>query len=181
MGTSKTPAELSGKLAKMAQGLGRLPVEVEAQHARTAEQVVGAAVNAMSRDGRLSGVGRRGAPVGVKAVPTGRGSVLVVPKGPVWLVENDTAAHIIGAGRGREMAGRGRTEVTGTGRFYKLDAESTPLNFSGNPDDWITGPVPHPGTTGKGQWAAARDSKVIPATRGDTEKAMVDTMMAVFG
>jgi hypothetical protein len=59
-------------------------------------------------DGRLSGVGRRGAKVG--AGFDVKGSVdptaLIKPKGPLWLVENDTGAHRIPRSRSRRARRR---------------------------------------------------------------------------
>ena len=149
MGTSRTTAEFSAKLAKMTNGVAKLPAATERPNADTAERVMGAAVSSMAGgDNRLSGAG----PVGVKAATTGLGRVNVDPVGPVHLVENPTAAHEIGAG-GRRLRIGGR---------------------------WVTGPVFHRGTRGKGQWRRARD-ETAKRVSTDTANAMHTTTTEVFG
>lgn len=152
MGTSSTAAEFAGKLAKMTDGVARLPQETAKKNAATAEKVLGAAVNSMSGDGRLSRAnGGRGAAVGVSTTILG-GRVNVSPKGPVGLVENPTVPHTIG----------------GTGSRLRLGTR------------WVTGPVQHPGTRGKGQWARAREGLVDPV-RNDIANAMTTTAQQAFG
>ena len=151
MGTSKTTAELSGKLAKMATATARIPTKTERPNADTAERVMGGAVRRMAPRGRLSGAG---ASVGATGVPRGNGRVEVVPAGPVWLVENNTARHAIGA-------------------------EGEVLRIGGA---FVTGPVPHPGTVGKGEWARARDGSELPrAVVTTTGNEMATTLGEVFG
>jgi hypothetical protein len=91
-------------------------------------------------------------PVGVSANPTGGGRVNVNPTGPVHLVENPTAAHSIGADGARLRLG----------------------------SRWVTGPVWHRGTRGKGRWARAKSELVAPV-RDDTAKAMHATTQGIFG
>ena len=149
MGTSTSAAQLTAKLARMTDKVARLPVDTERPNARTAERVMGAAVSSMAGgDNRLSGAG----PVGVSTLTTGTGRVMVDPRGPVYLVENPTSAHTIGAG-------------------------GTRLHLGGR---WVTGPVFHRGTRGKGQWARAKGELVAPI-RDDTARAMNATAQEVFG
>ncbi len=149
MGTSRTPAEFSQKLARMTDGVAKLPRELERPNATTAERVIGQAVSNMSGgDNRLSRAGG----VGVNATPTGTGKVNVDPRGPVHLVENPTKRHSIGTA-------------------------GAPLRVGGR---WVTGPVPHPGTKGKGQWKRARSQLPNPV-RADTAKAMHTTALGAFG
>ena len=154
MGTSKSAAEFSGKLAKMTDGVARLPADTARKNAATANTVMGEAVNRMSGgDGRLSRAGRgRGAGVGVSTSVDG-GRVNVDPRGPVHLVENPTSAHTIGEGGAR-------------------------LHLGGR---WVTGPVHHRGTRGKGEWARARDGAVRDRVSADTATAMHATTKGAFG
>ena len=91
-------------------------------------------------------------PVGVNTTVVG-GAVLVSPRGPVHLVENPIGPHEIGADGARLRLG----------------------------NRWVTGPVRHRGTRGKGQWSRARDG-VLPAQVADnTAKAMHTTTTRTFG
>jgi hypothetical protein len=149
VGTSKSTAEFSGKLGRMASDLARLETTTAHQNAQTAEEVIGRAVSSMSGgDDRLSGAG----PVGVSTAVIG-GQVAVSPRGPVVLVENPTVPHVIGAGGTRLRIG----------------------------SRWVTGPVFHRGTRGKGEWARARDNQLPRRVSDDTAKAMTDTARRVFG
>lgn len=182
MGISKTTAEFSGKLAKMATSAAKIPADTARHHIKTAERVMGSAVTNMAPSGRLSRVrSGKGATVGAKAFHKGGGIVGVAPRGPVWLVENPTEPHLIGAGRGRTTTRGGRSFVQGLSKSYNLDA-GEPLNIPTGTDSWATGPVIHPGTRGKGQWARARDGAELPREIvADTSRAMNDAMREVFG
>lgn len=105
---------------------------------------------------RLSGVGKRGANVGVRFDVKGRKNPtgLVYMTGPAQLVERDTKAHgILGRGVGRA---KGRSRAAR--RAAKQELYDT--LFGGQSagrmrigDAWRTGPFQHPGTQGKHPFA----------------------------
>jgi len=133
----------------MSDAVAKLPADLEGSNARTTEGVIGAAVSSMSGgDNRLS----RAGPVGVKVGRTGSGRLNVDPRGPVHLVENPTAPHVIGS-------------------------SSTRLRIGSS---WITGPAFHRGTKGKGEWVKARGELVEPV-RAETAKAMHTAAQGAFG
>jgi hypothetical protein len=179
VGTSATSAEFVGKIRRASRNLGQLPLECARQNQRTAEGALGAAVTQMSGDGVLSRVGRRGAPVGVTARVVGPGRVAVIPKGPVWLVENGTASHLIGAGRGRDRAVRGRAKVKGLGRFYDLGGEGRPMWIG--PGEFRMGPFIHPGTSGKGRWRQTRDGPLWGVVKKSATVGALRAVGSVFG
>lgn len=180
MGTSTTTAQFVGKIRHAGANLAKVPVEGAKSNARIAEAALGAAVTAMSGDGVLSRVGRNGARVGVRTRLIGPGRVAVVPKGPVWLVENPTSAHVIGAGRSSLSAGRGGTKIAGLGgRHYNLGGNRTPMHVGG--DQWRLGPFIHPGKGGKRQWAATRDGPLSAAVGRSTTVAALRAVGSVFG
>lgn len=79
---------------------------------------------------RLSGVGRKGAKIGVRYDVRGAANptALVRATGPFHLIERDTKPHTIPKRRGK----------------------SNRLRLG---DRWVTGPIQHPGTRGKHPWA----------------------------
>lgn len=77
---------------------------------------------------RLSGVGKKGANVSVVAFPRGD-TVVVKMNGPAHLIERDTKAHQIPKTRKRSRRGRPNALRIG--------------------NQWVTGPISHPGTEGK--------------------------------
>ena len=103
---------------------------------------------------KMSGVGKNGATVGVVLVPAGKDTVVKMT-GPAQLIENDTKAHtILGRNVGRLGKGKGSRSASAK-RAAKQELYNAlfggqgggRLNLGG--DQWVTGPIPHPGTKGK--------------------------------
>lgn len=84
-------------------------VETEMRKAVTlAGQVLGqSARRKLPQSGQLRNVGRGGAPIGVKVLPTvghRRPTSLITATGPLWLLDNRTKAHTIRARSSRTLA-----------------------------------------------------------------------------
>jgi len=130
MGVSRSPAELSRKIGRLAVEYQSLPttlVKESSQIVKTA--IVGLLVPATGGDSRLSGVGKKGARVGVGYTIIGTGvdaRSRVYATGPFQLVERDTKA---GPRPHKRRRGRGKNRFIGPIR-------------SGY----------HPGTQGKHPW-----------------------------
>jgi hypothetical protein len=115
----------------MATSLGRLEnttVRIAALAVKTS--VLGQLQVAGVKDGKLRGVGKRGAKVGVSFTVTGH-TAIVKATGPFPLIESDTKAHRIP----RERGARGR-------RRYAVI-----------PGVGVRAFANHPGTKGKHPWA----------------------------
>ena len=139
----------------------RFPANVKTSEVRAvgaASLVVKTAVLAnLHGTTRLSGVGRNGAKVGVRYDVRGAANPtsLVRATGPFHLIERDTKAHDIPNRRGKS-------------RVLRI----------GN--DWVTGPIRHPGTTGKHPWAkGVRQS--IPVTRQVFRREFNRSLRSTFG
>lgn len=152
-----------GGFASRARGLAAQLGGAGARGITTAVLAAGkdAALEALRADlpsQRLSHLGRRGLKLNVGYDLTGpaSGQVKLRPRG-AWLLLSDGAKrHPIGMRR-----------RTRSGRLVKRKGSGPPLlNFTGNDDDWITGPVWHPGTAGKGTLATTitRLQEVVPRT-----------------
>lgn len=118
------------KTNRMVGELGRLEnttVKIAALAVKSSvlQQLQAAGVN----DGRLSGVGKRGAKVGVSYTVTGH-TAIVKATGPFPLIESDTKAHRIPRERGRRARKR-YAVIPGVGVRAYAD---------------------HPGTKGKHPW-----------------------------
>lgn len=95
MGTS-TPAQAAAKLRRFANDLDKYAGEGVNRAALEYTTAVRRAYRLRTGDGRLSGVGVRGARVGARydRLP-GRETALVRATGPAHLIEGDTKAHVI--------------------------------------------------------------------------------------
>jgi len=90
-----SPLVAAGKFGLLAKGLAGLEKEVLLQGGLIVKRSVQAQlVAAGAGSGRLRGVGKKGAKVGVRVDPLGR-AVLVRATGPVHLLESKTRAHRI--------------------------------------------------------------------------------------
>lgn len=136
-------------------GITRMAAELPAELQRAQRRgVSGAAlhvtqgirgeIKAVTGDGRLSGVGRRGAKVGARYDVKGtlNPTALITATGPLHLIERGTSPHVI---RPRRRRGRGKRRVLAMadGRFAAT--------------------ARHPGTSGKAPFARG-----VTRTRGDT-------------
>lgn len=106
--------------------------------------------HAVGSDLRMSGVGSKGARLGVRydvGGYYGNVTALVTATGPMHLVERDTKPHQIPRGqssrRTRTSSGRLSNKRVTTGRAR---SQTTRMNMGGT---WRTGPFLHPGTRGK--------------------------------
>ena len=98
MGTS-TPAQAAAKLRKFAGDLesGRLTGEGVNRAALEYTTAVRKAYRQRTGDGKMSGVGLRGAKVGARFdKPAGRDNAVVRATGPAHLLESNTKPHRIG-------------------------------------------------------------------------------------
>ena len=128
MGVSRSPQELAAKLNRYAVEVGRANrtgVEAAALAVkRTTEPLVR---NATGGDMRLSGVGKRGAKIGVRYTVRGTEDATAIVKatGPAQLIERDQPPHLVaskyaprslakGFGRGRAGARRGLADRVGS-------------------------------------------------------------------
>lgn len=133
-----------------------VPNEIVVQAATIYAGVIRDSIYAVTRGGRLSGVGKNGARVGVRTVFNGSRSAIVQATGPLQLIERDTSAHAIprvtSSRRLRTAAGRLSHKRESTGRAL---SGRTILVINGSV---ITGPVQHPGTTGKHPFERGADA-----------------------
>lgn len=121
--------------------------------------------HAVGADGRLSGVGKRGAKLGVgyDIKGTNNPTALLQARGPWQLVERDVQPHIVGAkslgtrASIRKRAGGGRGAFAG----LKPRAGAKALAFGG----LYRATARHPGTRGKQPWQRGIDAGYDPALR----------------
>lgn len=125
-------------------------VDVVAASARAYTNAIRSEISGVTTGGRLRGVGKRGARVGVKYDVQSSGerpTAFVQATGPLQLIERDTAEHqiprVAGSRRLRTAAGRLSHKREGTGR--NLNGAKV-LKIQG---EYRTGPITHPGTKGK--------------------------------
>lgn len=170
MGTSRSVEQMAGKCFESAAKLKKGRVDAIRQGAAVAKVVIEASVMIGAPSLRLSHVGwskkkktHAGARLGVRTKVTAgtTPSALLESKGPIWLIEADTAGHLIGAGRGQ----RKRNAVANYAKAGFLYAPG-----AAHP---VRGPVYHPGTKGKHLYEAG-----IAAAHGPVTKT-VRTRMAL--
>lgn len=159
MGTSSSAAEFAGKINRFAGEVSKLPRDTAYSNARIGKATLGAAVQTMAPGGRLSGVGRRGARVGVGYNVYGDGVVQVSARGPVWLVENPTSAHDVAP---KKRRGKGALYGPGYDHPYR-------------------GTVHVSGTRGKHAWEHARDQVLPPLLKANISRQMHQTALKAFG
>lgn len=140
-----TPAQFAAKTARMGgelRTLERRAVQIAALAVKTSvtSQMVAAGV----QNGRLRGVGKKGAKIGVRFDLAGD-KALVRATGPFQLIERDTKAHRIPKVRGARAKKKRVVVIPGVG---------------------VRAWASHPGTQGKHPWA-----KGVVAARPVAEKA----------
>jgi hypothetical protein len=130
VGSSRSPAELAGKLGRLGDELREVPKAATGAAALHVKKNVQALAPA-----RLSGVGKRGVKIGVKYTIVGVGDSVkarVHAFGPFQLIERDTRAHVV------PRAGKKRRKR---------------LRVAVVPGYGPRTGIRHPGTKGKHQWA----------------------------
>ena len=136
MATSVSRA-VSGRMAKLTSEFGRASRTAVERGAFEAKKVIGQEIRQATGDGRMSGVGAKGARVGVRYDIKGTENPTALGRatGPLHLVENPVKPHEITPKRRRRGAGK-KAVVTPYGPKAK---------------------VQHPGTkTGKKPWAKGK-------------------------
>ena len=124
-----------------------LRTQMVVETAKIYQTTIRGSINAVTNGGRLRNVGRNGARVGVRRTLLSNDAALIQATGPLQLIERDTQAHDIPRTRGsrrlRTAAGRLSQKRESTGSV--LSGRKI-LRINGS---FVTGPVHHPGTTGK--------------------------------
>lgn len=156
MGVSRSPAELQRKLERLAGDLADLDLAVVKEASQlTKESVLKYAPS------RMSGVGKKGAKIGVRYNVGNFGGVAqsrVFATGPFHLIERNTRAHRIPKDRGK----RGR-------RRYAVI-----------PSVGVRAWAMHPGTKGKHPWEKGVNA-AEPRVRALLEKKTALAIRRVFG
>lgn len=138
MGFSSSPAVLAGKLDRYAAGMDAAANTATGKAALAVKTAALAELSAVGVHGaRLRNVGRKGRKLGVRYTIKGgpTPTAIVSATGPWPLVEENVPAHLIPRGTRRR------------------DRKKRPHLFFN--EHWWTGPVRHPGTTGKHPWGKA--------------------------
>lgn len=121
--------------------------EMVKETSRIYTAIIRSSIYSVTNGGRLRGVGKNGARVGVRVTQQRSDTALVQATGPLHLIERDTSAHLIprttGVRRRRTAAGRLSHKRESTGRVLS-GRKLLVINGS-----VVTGPVLHPGTKGK--------------------------------
>jgi hypothetical protein len=129
VGVSRSPAELRRKLDRLGDEFADIPLSA----VREGSQIIKTAVTRRA-PARLSGVGKRGAKIGVRYNVGnfgGEAKSLIHATGPFHLIERDTKAHRIPKERGRRARKR-YAVIPGVG---------------------VRAWAKHPGTKGQHPWA----------------------------
>jgi len=136
MGTSRSPAELASKLIRAGEAVPAAARAGVSQAAFLVKKSVQAELQAAGvNGGRLRGVGKKGAKVGVSYTVAGteHPTALIRATGPMHLIESDTKAHEIKAKKAHAI------NIGGVGPRASAH---------------------HPGTRGKHPWAKGVDHAI---------------------
>jgi hypothetical protein len=159
VGASRSFGELAAKLDKAASKAanGDRVLQQAALHVKKSVQ---AELRRVAPSGRLSGVGKSGARVGVRydELKNGR-TVLVRMTGPAHLIERDTKAHVIRPKRRRKPKPGKRTAIKIGGSYWRT--------------------VQHPGTRGQHPWEKGLKRAGQPVRR-DFAKGLSTLLGEVF-
>lgn len=141
MGTSRNPAEFAAKLARLPDAVKRAEKAGVRAAALAATTIIRQNVNAVVPGGKLRGVGKAGAKVGVgfDVKGTNNPTALVSARGPLQLVESPTKPHV---------------EPKPGGKRRKA------LRLA---DGQVRARVQHPGTKGQKPFAKGRERAIVPA------------------
>ena len=119
MGTSTSSAQLVGKIRRFGTEFESLNAASVAAAAQAVKDVTEPKVRrATGGDGRLSGVGRNGARIGVRYDVKGtvNATALVKATGPAHLVESDTKPHVVASRYGPKRTRRARSSMVAAGK-----------------------------------------------------------------
>lgn len=140
MHTSSSPAEFTARILKTARNVEQVPRAGAHGAALVMKESIGAEINSVAPGGRMSGVGKKGARVGVRYTDgtnsAGRATVILNATGPLHLLERNTTGH--------EIFPRGFVAKTARGRSTGTQA------LASKGGSW--GPFAHawhPGTHGQ--------------------------------
>lgn len=163
-------AEFAVKSHRMAGEVRRLEittVTIAALAVKTS--VLGQLQVAGVQGGRLRGVGKKGAKVGVSSTVAGR-NALVKATGPLHLLERDTRPHRLG--RGTRSATSGLPLVNASGQDIQRKVVTIPgVGFRAFAD--------HPGTKGKHPWRKGVVA-ALPAAAKANQVALKQAMSRAF-
>lgn len=169
---SSTPQQFAAKMHDLARrGLPDVEREAVGRSALYAKTVIGAVIRqAAGGDSKLSGVGKKGAKVGVRyGVSEGaHPEAWVAASGPLHLLERDTKPREIPRTKVRRLSSGARAVST--------KSQRRPIKIG---DRWVTGPVKHPGT--KGTEPFAKGVKLIePKIPAIYKRELSKAMAKVF-
>lgn len=184
MGTSRTAGELAFKIGRAADQLERAQRTMTERAALVMTTAIRSELTADTGDGRMSGVGRRGARVsaGFDVFGSRNPVAMIRPRGPAHLISNATSSRYVTSRHGRgSRAGRARA-LGGTASRGARRNRAGELVAAGVASSLGVGPaapgrvrggrranlnVPgigwrrytrHPGTRGKGSWQRGRQN-----------------------
>lgn len=153
-----TPLAAAHKFERLAKDIGTLQKRTLNEMAITVKRNVTAAMAAAGAGtGKLRGVGRKGARIGVRYDQTAGGAVLVRATGPFHLLESDTKAHRIPLQRGARARKR-VVVIPGVG---------------------VRSFVNHPGSKGKHPWAKGVEVSRLEAGK-ISQRILTETVTQVF-
>lgn len=153
MGTSKDVAALSAKCAAAAKAIEKARKEAVKKAAQSLRADVEQSRNkAVGGDGRMSGVGKKGAKLGVQLKAVGPVDQRLKASGPWPLIENNTPAHAIKPKK--------RKAIVIGGGIVRANAK-------------------HPGTKGKQPWRKGIDAGRPEAVK-ILRKQTTDAAFGVF-
>lgn len=187
MGTSKNGAQLVGKIDQFATMVPKANRKATLEAADLVKRAtLGKMRVASGGDLKLSGVGKKGAKIGVRYDIQGEISANAVVRatGPVQLVENRTHAHVIGPKgvKGGKRLKKGTRNRTGMSQRQRAIDEGTAiygksqvLAFNGIVRRYAY----HPGTAGQHPWAKGV-KEATPKTPAVFERAYHDALLKSF-
>lgn len=157
--TADTPAQFAAKTARMTTGLKQVERRLALSAATTVKVSVTAAMAAAGvKNGRLRGVGKKGARVGVRYQPLGEARYLVKATGPFQLIESNTKPHRVP-----------RQPKTGRAKKRVVVIPGVGVRAYAN----------HPGTKGKHPWAKGV-AAAVPAQRKTQALFLAETLRNAY-
>lgn len=165
MGTSRDVGEFVHKIDNMAKATGQANREIVSRGALLMKEIVlsEAAARGVNPAGKIAGA-KWGVRYDVKGYENA--SALVRVLGPLHLVDRDTKPHKIYR-KGQRAKGRGSGRINKQAMYNELFGGVGAYNGGALklPDGNFRRVVNHPGTKGKGIWAAAKTKAEIAVPR----------------
>lgn len=174
MTTVSSLGAFTKQFTQLAAAYDQTPGRVVAASARVYNTTIKGDIAAITRGGKLRNVGKAGSRVGVTTRLFGT-TAIVQATGPLQILERDTREHSIPrtalSRRTRTASGRlsRKRELTG-----RTSSGRRHLFINGH---WVTGPVKHPGTTGKHPF----ERGVLEATEPAALAARIVVVQAIAG